>query len=61
MPSSLLDPVASLPCYIFQAGTAVPEVQDRAYASALVLLIIVLLVNIVSRILERRFSKYVVK
>lgn len=62
MPSSLLDPVASLPLAIFfQAGTAVPEVQDRAYASALVLLIIVLLVNIFSRILERRFSKYVVK
>jgi phosphate transport system permease protein len=62
MPSSLLDPVASLPLAVFfQSATAVPEVQDRAYASALVLLFIVLLVNIVSRILGRRFSKYLVK
>lgn len=62
MPGSLLDPVASLPLSIFfQFATPVPEVQDRAYASALVLLFIVLLVNIVSRILGRRFSKYIVR
>ena len=62
MPASLFDPVASLPLAIFfQVATPVPEVQDRAYASALVLLFIVLLVNVVSRILERRFSRYAVK
>jgi len=62
MPGSLLDPVASLPLAIFfQFATPVPEVQDRAYASALVLLFIVLLVNIVSRILGWRFSKFIVR
>lgn len=62
MPGSIFDPVASLPLAIFfQFATPVPEVQDRAYASALVLLFIVLLVNIISRILGWRFSKYIVR
>lgn len=62
MPGSLLDPVASLPLAVFfQSATPIPEVQDRAYASALILLFIVLLVNIISRIMGRRFSKYIVR
>lgn len=61
MPRSLLDPVASLPLAIFfQIGTPIPEVQERAYAAALVLLLIVLIVNIVARILSERFSKHVI-
>ena len=36
MPRSLLDPVASLPLAVFfQVATPIPEVQERAYASAL--------------------------
>jgi phosphate transport system permease protein len=62
MPGSLLDPVASLPLAVFfQSATPIPEVQDRAYTSALILLFIVLLVNIISRILGWRFSKYIVR
>jgi phosphate transport system permease protein len=62
IPTSILDPVASLPLAVFfQAGTAVPEVQDRAYAAALILLFIVLIVNILSRLLGWRFSKHIVR
>jgi phosphate transport system permease protein len=62
MPRSLLDPVASLPLAIFfQIGTSIPEVQDRAYAAALVLLVIVFLVNIVARLLSDRFSKNIIR
>jgi phosphate transport system permease protein len=62
LPRSLLDPVASLPLAVFfQVATPIPEVQARAYASALVLLIIVLLVSLVSRLLGRRFSKHIVR
>ncbi len=62
IPGSLLDPVASLPLAVFfQAGTPVPEVQERAFASALILLMIVLLVSIVSRFLGWRFSKHLIR
>jgi len=62
LPRSLLDPVASLPLAVFfQVATPIPEVQARAYASALVLLVIVLLVSLVSRLLGRRFSKHIVR
>ncbi|MHB8138591.1 MAG: PstA family ABC transporter permease [Smithellaceae bacterium] len=62
MPRSLMDPVASLPLAIFfQIGTPLPEVQERAYAAALVLLLIVLVVNIAARILGERFSRNVIR
>ena len=62
IPTSLGDPVATLPLAIFfQLSTPIPEVQQRAYASAIVLLIIVLLLSAVSRILSGRFMKYVIK
>lgn len=62
LPRSLFEPVASLPLAVFfQAGTPIPEVQDRAYTAALILLFIVLMVNIVSRILSWRSSKYIIK
>jgi phosphate transport system permease protein len=56
LPTSLFEPVASLPLAVFfQMGTPYPEVQRRAYASALVLLIIVLILSVSSRYLSRRF------
>ena len=62
MPRSLTDPVASLPLAIFfQIGTPLSEVQDRAYAAALVLLIIVLVVNVAARMLSDRFSRNVIR
>jgi phosphate transport system permease protein len=62
IPSSLFDPVASLPlAVLFQLGTPFLKVQQRAYASALILLLIVLLISIISRLLARKFEKYVIK
>lgn len=62
IPHSLFDPVATLPLAIFfQLGTPFPEVQQRAYASAVVLLGIVLLLSIASRLLAKKFTKYVIK
>jgi len=62
MPDGLLRPVASLPLAVFfQLGTPFPEVQQRAYASALVLTIMVLIISLGSRLLARRLSRNVVK
>lgn len=62
IPTSLMDPVASLPLAVFfQSGTPVPEVQARAFAAALILLFIVLVVNIIARLLGWRFSKNIVR
>jgi phosphate transport system permease protein len=62
IPTSLSDPVATLPLAIFfQLSTPIPEVQQRAYASAIILLVIVLLLSAASRILSRRYMKYVIK
>lgn len=62
IPYSLLRPAATLPLAIFfQLGTPIPEVQDRAYASAFILTAIILIISIVSRILVRRFTKHIVK
>jgi phosphate transport system permease protein len=62
IPTSLFDPVASLPLAVFfQAGTPVPEVQARAFTAALILLFIVMSVNIIARVLGWRFSKNIVR
>jgi len=62
IPRSLFDPVASLPLAVFfQVATPIPEVQQRAYASALVLLVIVLIVSLCSRLLSRRYSRHIVR
>jgi phosphate transport system permease protein len=62
IPRSLFEPVATLPLAIFfQLSTPVPEVQARAYASGIILLIIVTVASLASRISTRRLMKYVVK
>lgn len=62
LPSSLLDPVASLPLAVFfQLGTPFPSVQQRAYASALVLTVIVLLTSLITRRLTKRLEKHIVR
>ena len=61
IPRSLFEPAATLPLAIFfQLTSPVPEVQQRAYASAIILLIIVLLASLTSRISTRKLFKYVV-
>jgi phosphate transport system permease protein len=62
LPYSLFKPVATLPLAIFfQLGTPFPEVQQRGYASALVLTAIVLFTSILSRFLSKKFTKHIVK
>jgi phosphate transport system permease protein len=61
LPTSLFRPAASLPLAVFfQLATPVQGVQDRAYASALVLTAIVFLISVLSRLASARLSKYVV-
>ncbi len=62
LPSSLFRPVASLPLAVFfQLATPFPEVQQRAYASALVLTIIVLLISLGCRLVGGRFTAHVIR
>ena len=62
MPQSLLRPVASLPLAVFfQLNTPFPEVQERAYASALVLMMLVLIISLLSRPSLKLLGKYVVR
>jgi phosphate transport system permease protein len=62
MPSSLLRPAASLPLAVyFQLSMPYPEVQKRAYAAALILTFIVLVVSLGSRWLASKLGKYVIK
>ncbi len=62
LPTSLFEPVATLPLAIlFQINSPYPVVQQRAYAAGLVLLVIVLLVSLLSRFLSKKFMKYMVK
>lgn len=62
MPQSLFQPVATLPLAIFfQLGTPFPEVQQRAYASAFILTVLILIISITARLLTSRFKKNIIK
>ena len=62
IPDSIWDPVATLPLAIFfQISSPYPEVQQRAYASGIILLIIILVLMILSRIISRRLMRYVIR
>jgi len=60
-PNSLFQPAATLPLAIFfLLGTPMPEVQNKAYAAALVLTALILVISVVIRILTKKFSKHTV-
>lgn len=62
LPTSLMSATASLPlAVLFQTGSPYPAVQQRGYAAALILTIIVLAVSLGSRWLSSRLNKYTVK
>ena len=62
VPASLSDPAATLPLAIFfQLGTPFPEVQQRAYASAAVLTLVILIISLAGRALGRKVTRHVVK
>ena len=57
IPKSLDQPVATLPLAIFfQLSSPIPEVQQRAYAAAIVLTLIILLISVTGRILSVHYS-----
>jgi phosphate transport system permease protein len=61
VPTSILQPAATLPLAIFfQLGSPIQEVVNRAYASALILTILILIISISSRLLTRRFKKNII-
>ena len=61
MPQSLSRPVASLPLAIFfQLSSPFESVQQRAYASALVLTTLVLLISLLTRLSLRVMGRYVI-
>lgn len=62
MPESLLRPVASLPLAVFfQLSTPFPEVQARAYASALVLTVMVLTISLAAHLIMNRLGRHVIR
>ena len=62
LPSSLTEPVASLPLAVFfQIGTPFPEVQQRAYASGAILLLMILIISLLSRLAARRLERHVIR
>ncbi|HDT13697.1 MAG TPA: ABC transporter permease subunit [Candidatus Aminicenantes bacterium] len=62
VPGSLADPAATLPLAIFfQLGTPFPEVQERAYASAAILTLIILVISLAARAMNRKVNRHVVK
>jgi len=62
LPVSLLSPVASLPLAVFfQLGTPFPAVQERAYASALILTLIVLVISVITRLLSKGSMEHVIR
>jgi phosphate transport system permease protein len=59
IPVSLIQPAATLPLSIFfQLGSPVEEVQNRAYASAVILTVIILILSFSARYFSSKFSKH---
>jgi phosphate transport system permease protein len=62
IPTNLLQPAATLPLAVFfQLGTANPQVRERAYASALILTSVILVISLAARWLVRRYNRHVVR
>jgi phosphate transport system permease protein len=62
IPTSFTQPAATLPLSVFfQLSSPSADVQDRAYASALLLTVIVLVLSVLGRILSSRFSRNRIK
>jgi phosphate transport system permease protein len=62
IPSSLTHPTATLPLAIFfQLSSPIPEVKERAYAAAVVLTVIILIISVLSRVFTSKFNKHSIK
>lgn len=59
IPTSLGQPTATLPLSIFfQLSSPIEEVQERAYASAVVLTVIILIISVLARLYAKRYQKH---
>lgn len=62
IPTSLSQPTATLPLAIFfQLSSPIPEVKERAYAAAVVLTVIILIISVLARVFTSRFNKHSIK
>ncbi len=62
IPTSINQPSATLPLSIFfQLSSPIPEVKNRAYAAAVVLTVIILLVSVLSRVFTNKYEKNAIK
>lgn len=62
VPTSVFDAAASLPLAIFfLLNSPQEEVRQKAYASAVILLLIILAISITTRLLSRKYTKYIIK
>ena len=62
MPTSLMRPTASLPLAIFfQLSSPFATVQARAYASALVLTVLILVISLLARLSMHRLGKHIIR
>ena len=58
IPVNLDEPAATLPLAIFfQLGSPIPEVRERAFASAAILTIIILIISLGARYVSGRYSR----
>ena len=58
VPLGLNEPAATLPLAIFfQLGSPIQEVRDRAFAAAIILTIIILVISLTARHLSSRYSR----
>ena len=62
IPTSIFDATASLPLAIFFLLNSPQEgVRQKAYASAVILLLIILAISITTRLLSKKYTKYIIK
>ncbi len=62
IPRNLDEPAATLPLAIFfQLSSPIPEVQERAYAAATILTIIILIISLTARTFSRKFTRTSIK
>ena len=60
--ASLMEPAATLPLAIFfQLGSPLPEVRQRAYASAFILTIMILALSLAARLLTSKCARHTVR
>jgi len=62
IPVSIDEPAATLPLAIFfQLGSPIPEVRERAFASAAILTLMILVISLSARFLSNRYSKNIIR